>query len=63
VVGEHLCVIFPALFDVDNEYLLDPECQLCKIVPFKQSGHLSRWPGSPDFGIVEPVNGVIPEVL
>ncbi len=63
MVGEHLCMVFPALLDVDDEYLLDPEGQLYKVVPFKRSGHLSRRPGGPDFGIVKPVNGVIPEVL
>lgn len=63
MVGEHLCVVFPALLDVDNEDLLDPESQLYEVVPFERSGHLSRRPSCPDFGIVEPVNGVIPEVL
>lgn len=63
MVGEHLCVIFPSLLDVNDEDLLNPEGQLCKIVELEKSGHLSRRPGRPDLGIVEPIDGVIPEVL
>lgn len=37
MVGEHLGMIFPASFNVDNENLLDPKCQLHQIIPFESS--------------------------
>lgn len=37
VVSEHLCMIFPASFNVDDEDLLEPKCQLHQIIPFEGS--------------------------
>jgi hypothetical protein len=48
---------------VDDEDLLKQKCQLHQIIPFEGSWHLSSRPGSPNLGIVEPVRGVIPEML
>ena len=39
VMREHLPVIFPPLFNVDNDDLLKPECELSQVVPFVQTGH------------------------
>lgn len=59
VVGEHLPVVLPALFDIDDEYLLEPEGELYEVVPFEQPVHLSVRPARPKLMEIEPVLGVI----
>lgn len=59
MVGEHLPMVLPTLFDVDDEYLLEPEGELYEVVPFEQPVHLSVRPARPELMEIEPVLGVI----
>lgn len=63
MVGKHLVVIFAGGFDVDDKDLLEPEGQLSQVVPFQSACHVSGGPTSPDCGIVEPVRGIMPQML
>ena len=55
MVREHLPVVFPPLFDIDDEDLLEPEGELGVIVPFHEGGHVAGGEVGPEFFEVEPV--------
>lgn len=63
MMGEHLVVILPPLLDVDNNNLLDPECQLHKVIPLESSRHLARRPMGPQIPIVKPICGRAHDIL
>jgi hypothetical protein len=63
VVGKHLPVVFSPFFNIDNEDLLEPKCKLSEIVPFQESRHGSCREVGPNLSEVEPIFGVITEVL
>lgn len=47
VVGEHLCVVFALLLDVDDKKLLDPEAPLNEVVPLEKAISLTERPAFP----------------
>ena len=63
MMGEHLCIVLSPLLNVDNQYLLHPECELYKIIPFEQPGQLSVWPSSPELSHVQPVIRMVHQKL
>jgi hypothetical protein len=46
---EHLPMIFPSFFYIDNYNLLEPEDKLDKQIPLQKATYLSVWPVGPDF--------------
>jgi hypothetical protein len=63
MVCEHLPMIFSSLFDIDNHNLLEPKGELREYIPFQETLYLSIWPIGPDSFDVEPVIGIIHNVL
>ncbi len=63
MMGEHLVVVFPPLFDIDHYDLLKPERKLYKIIPFEQPIKLSIGPADPQFTVIKPVARVVHQVL
>lgn len=63
MVCEHLPVVFPAVLNIDDDNLLDPECELCEIVPLHGSSHISCGKVGPELTEVEPVFGCDEDVL
>lgn len=63
VVGEHLPVVLPALFDVDDNDLLHPERELSKHVPLHNTRNLPDRPAGPQLVEIEVVWGVAVDVL
>ena len=55
VVREHLPVVFPPLFDVDDKDLLEPECKLYKIIPLHRALQLPAGPAGPELTQIEPM--------
>ena len=55
VMGEHLPVVLSALFNVDNQNLLQPKGQLGKHVSLHESGKLTVGPVRPELSEVEKV--------
>lgn len=47
-MGEHLPMVLSALFNIDNEYLLQPESELGKVVPFVDARHGQKRVHLPD---------------
>lgn len=62
-MGEHLDVVFPSLFDVDDNNLLKPKGKLDQDVPFESAANLSIRPILPDHFDIKPVVRVIHNVL
>ena len=63
MVEKHLAEVFPPLFQVDGEELLQPEGELDQIVPFELSGKFARRPRRPKFLKIEPVGRVDEDML
>lgn len=63
MMGEHLRVIRPPLLNVDHDHLLQPERELHQIVPLEQAIQFSSRPICPQVAQVEPVIGIVHEVL
>jgi hypothetical protein len=63
VMGEHLGMVFPSLFDVDNHDLLQPETKLDQNIPFQDTNDLSVRPIPPHHFDVKPVIRIIHNVL
>lgn len=55
MMGEHLPMVFPGLFDVHDDDLLHPEGELHEVIPFKEASHCSQGKFAPQLGKVEPV--------
>ena len=62
-MAEHLPVIFPSLLDMHNDNLLKPKRELYEIIPLECATHETNRKVSPELGEVEPVFGVIHDVL
>ena len=63
MVSEHLPVVFPPLFNVDNDNLLEPEAELYKIVPLHASLQFSIGPACPESEKVQPMLMIVHDVL
>lgn len=63
VVGEHLPVVLAALLDVDDQHLLNPECQLRQHVALHEAADLTVGPVGPELSEIPEVRGVAIDVL
>jgi hypothetical protein len=63
VVGEHLPVVLPALLDVDDNHLLQPETQLREHVALHESGQFAVGPPRPQLSQVEVGGRLAVDVL
>lgn len=60
---EHLIIVFPSFLDIENEDLLQPECELGQIIPFERATEFAHRPVGPHLGEIQPVRAVIHQVL
>ena len=54
---EHLGVVFSALFDVDDDDLLEPKGELNEVVPFCETGHFAGGEVGPEGFEREKIGG------
>lgn len=55
MVGEHLPVIFPPCFNIDDQDLLEPKSILSQCIPFEKSCNLTAGPIGPQLLKIHPV--------
>ena len=60
---EHLPMIFSSLLNVDDKDLLQPKRELDQVIPLEQPIHFSVGPVSPHVPQLEPVLGIVHEIL
>jgi hypothetical protein len=58
MMGKHLPMVLPPLFNVKDHDLLQPKGVLHQSVPFEQSLSLSVWKVGPEILEIEPVVGI-----
>lgn len=63
MVYEHLPVVFTAVLDVDDQYLLQPKRQLHQVVTFEESGDAVPWELGPKLLQIQPIIRFIHEIL
>lgn len=63
VVAKHLPVVLATVLDVDDNNLLQPESPLRQNVALHKAVHLSVGPVGPKRTEVEPVGGLVVDVL
>lgn len=59
MMREHLGIVFPALFDVDYQDLLQIKCKLHEVIPLGETAHFPIRPIGPHLTQVEPVLGIV----
>ena len=63
MVSEHLPMVFPPLFDIDDQQLLEPEAKLYEVVPLDLPINRESWISGPYLVQVAPVGRGVPDVL
>ena len=63
MMSEHLPVIFPPLFDIDDKDLLDPKAELNEVVPFHGPFYFSAGPMSPQIFHAHPMLVIVHDPL
>ena len=52
VMGEHLPMVLPSLFDIDDNNLLQPKAELNQVIPFHGTFDFSARPACPELLVV-----------